>query len=97
VTELSKAFALAVPKDEAIRIRDDVGFFQAVRAALVKSASDGRKTDEGFDHAIRQIISKAMISDEVIDIFAAAGLKKPISRSSPTSSWPKSGVCHSGI
>jgi type I restriction enzyme R subunit len=77
VTELSKAFALAVPHDEALRIRDDVGFFQAVRAALVKSTPDSRRTDEDLDHAVRQIISKAMVSDEVIDIFAAAGLKKP--------------------
>jgi type I restriction enzyme R subunit len=77
VTELSQAFALAVPHAEAIRIRDDVGFFQAVRAVLAKGSSDGRKTDEDLDHAIRQIISKAMVSDEVIDIFAAAGLKKP--------------------
>ncbi len=77
MTELSQAFALAVPHDEAIRIRDDVGFFQAVRAVLAKSAPGERKTDEDLDHAIRQIISKAMVSDEVIDIFAAAGLKKP--------------------
>ncbi len=77
VTELSQAFALAVPHDEALRIRDDVGFFQAVRAVLAKSAPGERKTDEELDHAIRQIISKAMVSDEVIDIFAAAGLKKP--------------------
>jgi type I restriction enzyme R subunit len=77
VTDLSKAFALAVPHDEALRIRDDVGFFQAVRAVLAKSVPGERKTDEELDHAIRQIISKAMVSDEVIDIFAAAGLKKP--------------------
>jgi type I restriction enzyme R subunit len=77
VTELSQAFALAVPHDEALRIRDDVGFFQAVRAVLAKSASGERKTDEELDHAIRQIISKAMVSDDVVDIFAAAGLKKP--------------------
>ena len=77
VTELSQAFALAVPHDEAMRIRDDVGFFQAVRAVLAKSAPGERKTDEELDHAIRQIISKAMVSDEVVDIFAAAGLKKP--------------------
>jgi type I restriction enzyme R subunit len=74
---LSQAFALAVPSDEALRIRDDVGFFQAVRAVLAKSAPGGRKSDEDLDHAIRQIISKAVVSDEVIDIFAAAGLKKP--------------------
>jgi type I restriction enzyme R subunit len=58
-------------------IRDDVGFFQAVRAVLAKSTPGERKTDEELEHAIRQIISKAVISDEVLDIFAAAGLKKP--------------------
>ena len=77
VTELSQAFALAVPHEEAIRIRDDVGFFQAVRAVLAKSAPGEQRTDEEIDHAIRQIISRAMVSEEVIDIFAAAGLKKP--------------------
>ncbi|MFZ5556682.1 MAG: type I restriction endonuclease subunit R [Pseudomonadota bacterium] len=77
VTELSQAFALAVPHEEALRIRDDVGFFQAVRAVLAKSTPGERKTDEELEHAIRQIISKAVVSDEVIDIFAAAGLKKP--------------------
>src|SRR6185503_12855645 len=71
------AFALAVPHEEALRIRDDVGFFQAVRAVLAKSISGERKTDEELDLAIRQIISRAVVSDEVIDIFAAAGLKKP--------------------
>jgi type I restriction enzyme, R subunit len=77
VTDLSQAFALAVPHEDALRIRDDVGFFQAVRAVLAKSAPGERKTDEELDHAIRQIISKAVVSSEVVDIFAAAGLKKP--------------------
>jgi type I restriction enzyme R subunit len=77
VTELSKAFALAVPHDEALRIRDDVGFFQAVRAVLAKSTPGERKTDEELDLAIRQIVSRAVVSAEVVDIFAAAGLKKP--------------------
>jgi type I restriction enzyme, R subunit len=77
VTDLSQAFALAVPHDDALRIRDDVGFFQAVRAVLAKNAPGERKTDEELDHAIRQIISKAMVSEGVVDIFAAAGLKKP--------------------
>ncbi len=77
VTELSQAFALAVPHADALRIRDDVGFFQAVRAVLAKSTVGERKTDEELDHAIRQIISKAVVSGEVVDIFAAAGLKKP--------------------
>jgi type I restriction enzyme R subunit len=77
VKELSQAFALAVPHEEALRIRDDVGFFQAVRAVLAKGGTAERKSDEELDHAIRQIISKAMVSEEVVDIFAAAGLKKP--------------------
>jgi type I restriction enzyme R subunit len=77
VTELSQAFALAVPHEEALRIRDDVGFFQAVRAVLAKSMVGEHKTDEELEHAIRQIISRAVTSDGVIDIFAAAGLKKP--------------------
>ncbi len=77
VTELSQAFALAVPHEETVRVRDDVAFFQAVRAVLAKSTPGERKSDEELDHAIRQIISKAMVSDEVVDIFAAAGLKKP--------------------
>ena len=77
VTELSQGFALAVPHPEAIRIRDDVGFFQAVRAVLAKNEPGERRSDEQLDRAIRQIISKAMVSDEVVDIFAAAGLKKP--------------------
>jgi type I restriction enzyme R subunit len=77
VSELSKAFALAVPHTEALRIRDDVGFFQAVRAVLAKNVSGERKTDEELELAIRQIISKAVVSDAVVDIFAAAGLKKP--------------------
>jgi type I restriction enzyme R subunit len=77
VTELSQAFALAVPHEDAIRIRDDVGFFQAVRAVLAKNAPGERKSDEDLDHAIRQIVSQAIVSDEVIDIFSAAGLRKP--------------------
>ncbi len=77
VTELSKAFALAVPHDKALAIRDDVGFFQAVRAALSKSSPDKQKSPDRIDAAIRQIISRAVASQEVIDIFAAAGLKRP--------------------
>lgn len=77
VSELSQAFALAVPHADALHIRDDMGFFQAVRAVLAKNEPGERKSSENLDHAIRQIISKAMVSDEVVDIFAAAGLKKP--------------------
>ena len=77
VTELSQAFALSVPHPEALRIRDDVGFFQAVRSVLAKSGIGERKTDEELDFAIRQIVSRAVASTEIVDIFAAAGLKKP--------------------
>jgi type I restriction enzyme R subunit len=76
VGELTHAFALAVPHDEALRIRDDVGFFQAVKAVLAKSPTQqvGRVDSE---LAIRQIVSNAIVSEDVVDIFAAAGLKKP--------------------
>jgi type I restriction enzyme R subunit len=77
VSDLSNAFALAVPHDEAIQIRDDVGFFQAVRAVLAKSASQQHRPEQDLDNAIRQIVSRAVSSGEVVDIFSAAGLKKP--------------------
>ncbi len=77
VRELSQAFALAVPHDEAIRIRDDVAFFQAIRSVLVKRAKGEARPEEELDHAIRQIVSRAVASEGVIDIFAAAGLDKP--------------------
>jgi len=77
VTELSKAFALAVPHEEALKIKDEVGFFQVVRSAIAKNTRVPGKSQEELDTAIRQIVSKAIASDEVIDIFGAAGLKKP--------------------
>ena len=78
VTALSKAFALAVPHEEALRIRDEVGFFQKVRAGLAKATVEGEgKSPEEMDTAIRQLVSRAVASEEVVDIFAAAGLKKP--------------------
>ena len=77
VRELSQAFALAVPHEEALRIRDDVGFFQAVRAALSKRAASEARPQEELDLAVRQIISRAVASEGVMDIFTAAGLEKP--------------------
>ena len=77
VRELSQAFALAVPHEETTRIRDDVGFFQAVRSALSKRAESEARPEEELDLAVRQIISRAVASEGVIDIFAAAGLGKP--------------------
>ena len=77
MTDLSRAFALCAAHDEAIRIRDDIAFFQAVRAALVKPSGE-RKCQEDLDQAVRQLVSKAITApDEVIDVFSAAGLKKP--------------------
>ena len=77
VTRLSQAFALAVPNEKVMAIRDDVGFFQAVRARIAKSSPEHQLQVEDIEQAIRQIISRAVASDEVIDIFTAAGLKKP--------------------
>ena len=77
VRELSQAFALSVPHAETLRIRDDVAFFQAVRAALSKQAATAARPQEELDFAVRQIISRAVVSEGVMDIFAAAGLDKP--------------------
>jgi type I restriction enzyme, R subunit len=77
VRDLSKFFALAVPHDDALRIRDDVAFFQAVSAVLNKHAPGERKTQEELDLAVRQIVSRAVTPEGVMDIFAAAGLQRP--------------------
>jgi type I restriction enzyme R subunit len=77
VSQLSKAFALAVPHEKALAIRDDVGFFQTVRAALAKTTPGSTRPEEELNLAVRQIVSRAVASDEVIDIFSAAGLKTP--------------------
>src|SRR5205814_2869389 len=77
VRELSQAFALAVPHSEALRIQDDVAFFQAVQAVLAKRAPGDARPEEDIDHAVRQIISRSVASEGVVDIFAAAGLQKP--------------------
>jgi type I restriction enzyme R subunit len=77
VRELSQAFALAVPHGEALRIRDDVGFFQALQSVLAKRAPGEAKPEEELDLAIRQIVSRAVAPEGVLDIFAAAGLAKP--------------------
>ena len=78
VSTLTKAFALAVPNPKALALRDEVGFFQELRAALVKTTGDehGKSPDE-MESAIRQLVSRAVASTEVIDIFAAAGMEKP--------------------
>jgi type I site-specific restriction-modification system R (restriction) subunit len=77
VSELGKAFALVSSMDEAIAIRDEVGFFQAIKVAIGKHTTRDNKSAEDLDTAVRQIVSKAVASEEVIDIFATAGLKNP--------------------
>ena len=78
VMALSKAFAIAVPHDKAMDVKDEISFFQAVKARLAKfdSVSLG-KSDEVFETTIRQVIDKALVTEKVIDVFDAAGLKKP--------------------
>ena len=77
VLALSKAFALAAASDEAREIRDEVGFFQTVRAALAKSAPGAGKTSAERDLAVQQIVSRAVVSTEIVDILEAAGLETP--------------------
>ena len=78
VLAAGKAFALCCTLDEALTHRDELAFMQAVKAALTKHVGTDKKlTDEKKEHALRQIISRAVVSDEVIDIFSAAGLKRP--------------------
>lgn len=76
---LLKAFAISVPHEKAMAIRDDVALFQAIKARLVKISdrSEGGKSDEEIETAIKQIISEAITAEKVIDVFDAAGLKKP--------------------
>jgi len=78
VTALSKAFAIAIPHEQAMDVKDEVAFFQAVKARLVKFETLGPgKTDEELETAIRQVIDQALVTEKVIDVFDAAGIKKP--------------------
>ena len=77
VTALSKAFALSVPHEQTTEIRDDVAFFQAVRSVMAKPAVTEEVQSEATEQAIRQLVSRAVVSEGVVDIFAAAGLEKP--------------------
>ncbi|TVQ84513.1 MAG: type I restriction endonuclease subunit R [Chromatiaceae bacterium] len=77
VLALSKAFALAASSDEARGIREEVGFFQAIRAALVKTAGGSGATRQDRELAIQQIVSRAVVSTEIVDILAAAGIQTP--------------------
>ena len=77
VLALGKAFALAAASDEAREIRDEVGFFQTIRAALAKSVPGKGKSTAERDFAVQQIVSRAVVSTEIVDILAAAGLQTP--------------------
>jgi type I restriction enzyme R subunit len=78
VTALSLAFAIAIPHEQAMDIKDEVAFFQAVKARLAKFDSTGNgRTDEDIETTIRQVIDQALVSEQVIDVFDAAGIKKP--------------------
>ncbi|AGB49543.1 type I site-specific deoxyribonuclease, HsdR family [Methanomethylovorans hollandica DSM 15978] len=78
VTALSKTFSLAIPHEQAMDVKDEISFYQAVKARLVKFDSTGiGKTDEEIETAIRQVIDKALVTERVIDVFDAAGIKKP--------------------
>ncbi|GGH55308.1 DEAD/DEAH box helicase [Comamonas phosphati] len=77
VLALSRAYSLASASDEAREIREEVGFFQAIRAALVKSSTGSGVTQQERELAIQQIVSRAVVSTEIVDILAAAGIKSP--------------------
>ena len=78
VTALSQAFSIAIPHEKALAVKEEIAFFQAVKARLVKFDVTGKgKTDEEIETTIKQVIDKALVTDKVIDIFDAAGLKKP--------------------
>lgn len=78
VTALSQAFSIAIPQDEAMDAKDEIAFFQAIKSRLMKFDSSGSgKSDEEIETAIRQVIDKALVTEKVIDVFDAAGIKKP--------------------
>ncbi len=78
VTALSQAFAIAIPHDQAMDAKDEVGFFQAVKARLAKFDGTGEgRSNEEIETTIRQVIDQALVSEKVIDVFDAAGIKKP--------------------
>lgn len=78
VNALSKAFAIAIPHEKAMVVKDEVSFFQAVKARLCKFDSLGTgRSDEDIETTIRQVVDRALISEQVVDVFDAAGIKKP--------------------
>jgi type I restriction enzyme R subunit len=78
-TSLLRAFSLSVPHEKAMKLKEEVGFFQVIKSAVIKidSRKPSGKSPEEYDSAIKQIISRAVISDRIVDIFEAAGVEKP--------------------
>jgi type I restriction enzyme R subunit len=78
VTLLSQAFSLSMPHPQAMEIKEEVAFFQAVKSRLIKFEIEGKgRTSKEIDTAIKMIVDQAISSDKVVDIFAAAGIEKP--------------------
>ena len=77
VPALSRAYTLFVPSDESVELRDEIGFFQPFRAAILKNSEDSERDFKNTGSAIKQILSKAIVSDMVIDLFEATGIEKP--------------------
>lgn len=77
VLNLGRAFALAAASNTASEVRDEIGFFQAVKAALVKTDGKGGIAGNERAFAIRQLIDRAVASSEIVDVLKAAGIKSP--------------------
>lgn len=79
VTELAKAYALCATTEEAEKLNVEIGFFKAVKSGLIKLMTEvgTKKTQDQLDIAIKQLISKSIISDEIVDILGSVGLNRP--------------------
>ncbi|MBF0224222.1 MAG: type I restriction endonuclease subunit R [Desulfobacterales bacterium] len=77
VNALSQAFSIAIPHEQAMDVKDEIAFFQAVKSRLTKFDAGSGKTNVEMETAIRQVIDKALLTEQVIDIFDAAGIKRP--------------------
>ncbi len=89
VTNVDPGFSLAVPHDYTKQIRDEVRIFQEIRSMLAKSVGDERHDSYALETAIKQLVSRAVSSTDVMDIFQAVGMDRPDIRSSARSSWPR--------
>ena len=80
VTALSKAFSIAIPHEEAMAVKDEVAFYQAVKGRLLKFDRAGvRRGGEDLETVVKQVIDQALVTEPVVDIFDAAGIKNPTS------------------